>query len=230
MPSAQFDSEKIKGSIISLKELYSGVFALALYEAIRGVAETQNSPADVANAAATPNVLLSLQFQFFLVAFCLTLVPFYHGTIRYFDDSYLCSTSDLHPASFMLDYLFFCASGGLIVWLGAMFGPHFDPDYFMRVYSGLLAMDIVWGLMTHFLTNSLRNVKPWLWLNFAVLFAMAMLWSWGHKSFQSTQVTMFLFIAPARSILDYALNWDMYFPRVKPQPQTIDRPAASRAG
>ena len=43
---AQFDSEKIKGSIRSLKELYSGVFALALYEAIRGVAEAFDSWAE----------------------------------------------------------------------------------------------------------------------------------------------------------------------------------------
>jgi hypothetical protein len=209
---AQFDSEKIKGSIRSLKELYSGVFALALYEAIRGVAET-------------PNVLMSQQFQFFLVAFCATLIPFYHGTMRYFDDSYFSTSSELKPGSFMLDYIFFCTSAGLLVWLGAMFGAAFNPDYFMRVYAGLLAMDIVWGFMTHFLTNSYMRVKYWLWLNFAVLFGIGLIWAWRHP-FQSNQITMFLIIAPTRSILDYALNWNMYFPRVEaPAPAAAPAPA-----
>ena len=203
MSGPQLDSGKIQSSIQSLKELYSGVFALALYEAIRGVAETQD-------------VLQSLQFRFFLFAFCTTLVPFYHGTMLYFDENYIspASTVTLKPVYFMLDYVIFCIVVGLLVWMGALFGRQFNEDHFIRVYAALLAMDIVWAFMTYFHSFSWKKVKHWLWLNFAVLLGVAMLWSWRHP-FQENQLTMFLFVAPVRSILDYALNWDMYFPKVK---------------
>ena len=196
----QYDSEKIKRSIVSLKELYSGVFALALYEAIRGVAET-------------PRVLQSLQFRFFLLAFCATLVPFYHGTMRYFEDGYVSNSAALKPAFFIFDYLMLCTAAGLLVWLGAMFGTEFNPDYFMRVYAALLAVDIVWGFMTHVFTGSYKKVKHWLWLNFAVLVFIGSLWFW-RRPFQGVEIVLFLCIAPARSVLDYVLNWDMYFPIV----------------
>ena len=162
MPGPRYDSEKIKSSIRSLRELYSGVFALALYEAIRGVAEI-------------PDVHSSLQFRFFLAAFCATLVPFYHGTMRYFKDSYLDTTSELKPAYFLLDYLLLCTAAGLLVWLGAMFGTDFNPNYFIRVYAALLAVDIVWGFMTHVFTKSYKKVKYWLWLNLRLLAVLIML-------------------------------------------------------
>ncbi|HEY6251864.1 MAG TPA: hypothetical protein VI685_18045 [Candidatus Angelobacter sp.] len=200
MPDAQLDAGKIRDSIRGLKEFYSGVLALALYEAIRGVAETHD-------------VLRTLQFRFFLLAFCATLIPFYHGLMRYFDDSYLSDAPEPKPASFMFDYLLFCVLGGLLVWMGAIFGTGFDGDYFIRVYAALLAMDVVWGFMTHFLTNNFKKVKYWLWLNFGVLVVIALLWAISHP-FQGYQITVFLIIAPVRSILDYAWNWDMYFPKI----------------
>jgi hypothetical protein len=204
MSAAQYDSAKIRASIQTLKEFYSGVLALALYEAIRGVAETQN-------------VLRSLQFRFFLLAFCTTLVPFYHGIMRYFDDNYLSTGRDApkpKPASFLFDYLLFCMIGGLLVWMGAIFGHDFKEDYFIRVYAGLLAVDIFWGFMTHFLTDSYNRVKAWLWLNFAVLIGIGLLWlSLPSYVFQGYKLAMFLLIAPVRSMLDYKLNWDFYFPK-----------------
>jgi len=212
MPGPKYDSEKIKSSIRSLRELYSGVFALALYEAIRGLAEIRD-------------VHSSLQFRFFLVAFCATLVPFYHGTMRYFEDSYLVTTSELKPAYFLLDFLTLCTAAGSLVWLGAMFGTDFKSDYFIKVYAFLLAVDIFWGFMTHPLTRSYKKVKHWLWLNAITLCAIAGLWYW-RDTFQGHAITIFLLIAPARSILDYVFNWKMYFPTVDvPAPAPVRLPA-----
>jgi hypothetical protein len=215
---AQYDSNKIKSSIRSLRELYSGVFALALYEAIRGVAETDH-------------VLFSLQFRFFLVAFCATLVPFYHGAMRYFEDSYLENTSDLKPAYFLFDFLTLSTAAGSLVWLGAMFGTDFKQDYFIKVYAFLLVVDVLWGFMTQPLTHSLKKVMPWLLLNAITFCAIGSLWYWGDL-IHGRAITIFLLIAPARSILDYVFNWKMYFPRVDasaavptvlPAPQHIDQ-------
>lgn len=219
MPGAQYDSSKIRASILTLKEFYSGVLALALYEAIRGVAET-------------PNVLYSLQFQFFLLAFCTTLVPFYHGIMRYFNDSYLSASHEPKPASFMLDYLLFCIVGGLLVWMGAIFGDKFNADYFIRVYAGLLAVDIFWGFMTHFLTDSYNKVKAWLWLNIAVLIGIGLLWlAPPSYVFREYKIAMFLLIAPVRSILDYKLNWDFYFPKARAEElPRVERAAAGGPG
>jgi hypothetical protein len=228
MPGPKYDSEKIRGSIRSLRELYSGVFALALYEAIRGVAEV-------------PDVHRSLQFRFFLLAFCATLVPFYHGTMRYFEDSYLRNTSELKPAYFLFDFLTLCTAAGSLVWLGAMFGTDFKQDYFIKVYAFLLVVDVFWGFMTHPLTHSLKKVMPWLLLNAITFCAIAGLWYWSDLV-HGRATTIFLLIAPARSILDYAFNWYMYFPRVDvavaaplPARQNIDKsvadkPATNRAG
>lgn len=215
MAETKYDSGKITGSIRTLREFYSGVLALALYEAIRGTAET-------------PNVLYSLQFLFFLLAFCATLVPFYHGIMRYFDDNYLSSTAQPKPASFMLDYLLFCVLGGLLVWMGAFFGQSFNPDHFIRVYALLLIVDVVWGFMTHFLTDSYNRVKAWLWLNFFVLCGIVLIGLAPPTNFfLGYKIAMFLFIAPVRSILDYKLNWDFYFPKAKdePAPKVAGAPA-----
>jgi hypothetical protein len=211
MQAMPYDSHKIRTSILTLKEFYSGVLALALYEAIRGVAEM-------------PNALGTEQFRFFLFAFCTTLVPFYHGIMRYFDDNYLSSSREAQPSSFMLDYLLFCILGGLLVWMGAIFGDKFDPDRFILVYGALLSVDIIWGVLAHFLTNSFNKVKVWLALNVIVVMALCLLWAWSHP-FQGRQITMFLFIAPFRSIGDYWLNWEMYFPKVKEiEPPKVEPP------
>jgi hypothetical protein len=212
-----YDSKKIRTSILSLKEFYSGVLALALYEAIRGVAETDNA-------------LSSLQFRFFLFAFCTTLLPFYHGIMRYFDDNYLSTAREPQPSSFMLDYLLFCVMGGLLVWMGAIFGKTFNPDYFIRIYGALLVTDILWGLLAHFLTNSFNKVKVWLAINLVVVMALCLLWGWSHP-FQGRQITMFLFIAPFRSIGDYWLNWETYFPKLEQEePAKPARSEGAQAG
>lgn len=198
----EYDSKKIRSSILTLTEFYSGVLALALYEAIRGVAETGNA-------------LSSLQFRFFLLAFCATLLPFYHGIMRYFDDNYISPSSQPKPWSFILDYLLLCALGGLLVWLGAVFGAKFDADYFIRIYGALLVIDILWGLVAHLLTHSFKQVRAWLGLNAIVVMVLCLMWSRSHP-FQGRQITVFLFIAPFRSIGDYWLNWkEMYFPKAK---------------
>jgi len=197
----ELDHAKIRNSIQGLKEFYSGIIALALYESIRGVAEI-------------PNVLRTVQFLFFLLAFCTTLAPFYHGLMRYFDDSYLSEGTKPEPASFMVDYFLFCVLGGLLIWLGAMFGTSFNPDYFIRVYAALLFMDIIWAVMSHFLVHTFHRVKKWVVLNFIVLVGLALLWAVSHP-FQGYQITVFLIVAPVRSIVDYGWNWDMYFPRVQ---------------
>ena len=211
-----YDGEKIRSSIVTLKEFYIGVLALALYEAIRGVAETDNA-------------LTSLQFRFFLFAFCTTLLPFYHGIMRYFDDNYVSASREPQPSSFMLDYLLFCVLGGLLVWMGAIFGNKFDADYFIRIYGALLVADILWAILANALTKSFDKVKVWLGLNLIAVGALCFMWARSHP-FQGWQITMFLFIAPFRTIADYWFNWKMYFPDLKQEEGLKSKSAAQAAG
>ena len=128
-PETRYDSKKITDSIKGLKDFYTGMLALALFEAIRGVADA-------------PHERFFPQFWLLLFAFCTTLLPFYHGNVRYFDDNYL----DKTPSSarlFMLDFLLLSVVGALLVWMGAIFGEKFKPDYFIKLYACLLVMDIV---------------------------------------------------------------------------------------
>ena len=72
----------------------------------------------------------------------------------------------------------------------------------------------------------------------AALFAIGILWYWRYP-FQGIAIAIFLIVAPARSILDYALNWDMYFPRedlpvaallpaAAPALQAMDKPGTDK--
>lgn len=214
-PEKIYSKSKIKGSIKGLKDFYTGVLALALFEAIRGVAEA-------------PHELRFPQFWFFIFAFCTTLLPFYHGNVRYFDDNYLEKTPN-SARLFMLDYLLLSIVGALLVWLGALFGKEFNGDYFIGIYACLLVADILWGFIAKLHEESWRNVKRWILLNVGTLAAVGVLWTLSRvcQLYDAHRVFMFLLITLVRSVLDYGLNWDFYFPEEKgPVAPNTDQGAA----
>jgi len=217
-PGKKYNEKKIRKSIKGLKEFYTGVLALALFEAIRGVAEV-------------PREHFFPQFWFFLFAFCATLLPFYHGNMRYFDDNYLDTTPD-SAWLFMLDYLLLSIVAGLLVWMGAIFGNEFNNgDYFIKIYAILLLMDIVWGFVAKFHSDSWDEVKHWLWLNVCTLAAVVLLWGLCQLCplLHEHRIGVFLLITLARSVLDYGLNWDLYFPEEKGPVAPNPEPGAAGA-
>ena len=213
----QYDSKKITDSIKGLKDFYTGMLALALFEAIRGVAEASHEH-------------FFPQFWFFLFAFCTTLLPFYHGNVRYFDDNYL-NKAPNSALLFMLDFLLLSIVGALLVWTGAIFGEKFNGDYFIKLYACLLVMDIVWGFVARLHEESWSNIKRWILLNVGTLAAVGLFWglSRTYQLSNAQRVFIFLFITVVRSILDYWLNWGFYFPEEKEVVAPRTEPGAAGA-
>lgn len=129
---------KQASSVRHLQALYTIVAGLALSDAIGWLFRDGRTD----GTGLWEWVLLLLM----LVAFIVTLIPFFHGALRHFDDVYLIEQQSrpVHRASLAFDFGFLFAESCLLFALA----HHIDrTDIFLEFFVALLVVDIAWGVV-----------------------------------------------------------------------------------
>jgi len=196
-------------SVRCLQELYTVVVGVALALAVSRVVRSQGFPI---NTAALPA----------FVAFIVTLIPFYTGTMRHFERSYLeTEASDSWSGALLTDFLlkFVEACGFLAVAellqrpVAASWGLLF-----------LLTYNTVWGVIVQTALRERGGANEVLWWGLinvltAVLLLSLLLFAGGSIDRVSLSVPLgvgLVLLTIARTALDYATCWFVYFPGPRP--------------
>lgn len=218
---------KQESSVRHLQQLYTIVAGLALSDA---VGELFRSGSGVWQG----NTTLVL-----LVAFVVTLVPFYHGALRHLDDVYLIDVQghQVRRAGLAVDFVFLFVESCLLFAIAHRLA---DPERFFLLFVLLLVVDIGWAVAQHFAAPQSRRVAaelqllfrsprssfvaPMIWAQNTLLFVNLLLTCWsivdpwlGLEKMGSAILVAVL--AVARTINDYRRSWDFYFPAHRAKPE-----------
>lgn len=191
-------NDKMTRSVDTLKELYTVAVGVALVMAVGKLADKD----------ASAPVFGSDSFFLFLVM-AATLIPFYHGAFRHMDDIYIFPEAPKKrpkPGVLLVDYMLLMLEAGLLVWLATSI---LSPAVFTKGFILLLAVDVLWAVVTGLLTPA-KNVFKWGILNFVVAVILSGLCYWpGHTLIPAGCLCA---VAVVRSTLDYWVSRRLYFP------------------
>jgi len=179
------------------------------------------------------------------VSFLFTLIPFFHGALRYLDMSYITQERHVQSYALIFDFCVLFAEAVLffvLAWLS------FNRDAFYTVLSVLLVLDIGWVSLCRFTTNKRpwhrsSDERPysdpagkedpgfakWAVVNTVALAAIVVS-VWSHLwSSEVAKNVILMSIAVARTVYDYLSVWDFYYPPddiPAPRPAPLPRRAA----
>ena len=205
-------AEARKRSVDNLQRLYAFVVGLAVTESLRRVL-----------AGLGPNGQLpDLDKVLMVWSLMLTIVPFYHGSNRYLDYTYVTGERSGARSSLMFDFIMtFCE--GLFFFVLALLT--FDENLFYFVLAGLLVFDAFWASTTNLAApranwreSSIPNVNRWAIMNLACAIVLAVVvWSgnlvgqgWSAVISKSILLSATVMV---RTVLDYKLLWSFYYPK-----------------
>lgn len=171
-----------------------------------------------------------------MAALVVTLVPFFHGALRHVHDTF---EEEFPPPTRVAALL--VAFGLLFVqafFFYALARAALEPPRFAGMLAALLAVDIVYGLLTG--TNALKPFLPgmgdavrglfrflrrpkgrrhhpeltWVYNNVVFLVPLGIVWRMAHgDSLEGAALpASILGLALTRTVADYWLNWAFYFP------------------
>jgi hypothetical protein len=150
-----------------------------------------------------------------LVALVMTLIPFYHGTLRYLDDAYVFSDTNRKEAvllEFVVRFLESCLFFGLAAAIG-------NPVVFGWFFVALLVTNIVWTRLTQLFCVKRAAPSPsfdWRAVNFVTVTAaivfLSVLGTGSHAGGGSHPFVVggILMLALARTAADYHTSWRFY--------------------
>jgi len=191
-------SERVKRSVRMLTDLYSIVVGMALVTAIGNMF--------VRSAVGESSIQWERLIWF--SAFFITMLPFYHGALRYLDETYaLCETAP-KKLFLVIDYLLLMSEACLIVVLALAIS---NPTTFVTIFFVLLLVDIIWAIASYFATDA-GNKTTTLWL--VINFVAAVIWLILRFTPTLKDISPYDFVGLAwlRSIVDYALCWKVFIP------------------
>jgi hypothetical protein len=201
-----------------LKELYTVVVGLAIALPFEHLVREQSARSPLPERSA---LLL-------FCAFLITLVPFYHGSMRHLDNIYVEEKRPpLRSGALLAEFFLLVVQASLLFGLSATLD---HPELYARVLVALLVVDASWIVVGRlFFFAKTRNVAEECRLllssheeNLSVdrfwvasdLVTLAVLGSYLLRvGDHSSEIVGFLvFVSVARTIADYCFNWDYYFP------------------
>lgn len=170
-----------------------------------------------------------------LAAFVVTLISFYHGAMRHLDDVYLISASahEVRRAGLAVDFAFLFAESCVLFTMAHRLG---DPPRFFLFLVLLLVVDVAWVIggyvaapPSHRLTMESQLLfrlprgqffAPLTWARNNLLFIALALGAWLlHRRWSGLDeapiAVLLTLFALARTVNDYRLSWDFYFPSLR---------------
>ena len=187
-------------SVESLQRLYSSAAALALATAVSRIVIVQAGSSDI-----TINTVSLL----WAAPFFATLLPFYHGALRHLDDTYIATPTFPNPPVLLFDFLLLFLEAGLLIWLAFALS---DPAQFSRAYVLVLFADIAWGVLILLADRTaFGRIKYWLYINVGTLLLIGFVRY--TSALDRARPNYLILVAILRTVLDYRLNWNVFFPR-----------------
>lgn len=189
--------------IAFFRTAFAALFALALAESFKQFV------ADKANQAT--DAILHWERLMPLLSFVLLIFPFYQGTIRYFVVTYgdVRALPPHYAFAIMADSFAFMVEAALFFIMSRALAPAQWETYYGSVLA-LLWVDSVWGLLASAFHQT--PIEWWIYLNLgfgAVVFLMLS----QHGRLTNQQATTFgVLWVLLRTMLDYGLTWNFYFP------------------
>jgi hypothetical protein len=179
------------------------VFALALGEAFKQfVAEKATQPREkVVDWGRLPALL----------SFVVLIFPFYQGMSRYFFATYADVSTLPKPYSLylMFDGVAFLAESALFFVMSRALSEDRWRSYYGAVLV-LLVVDSIWGAVSWYSHGGPTTVWIILNLSFAVVLLLILLLTPRQRSWVGAMAG--LIAVSIRTMLDYALTWQLYFP------------------
>jgi hypothetical protein len=183
-------------SVDHLQGLYGVVVAIALGLAVDRIIPPAGHP---------------IQYRHLLlgVALLVTLIPFYHGALRHLDEQYAQGRTPDRAGSVLVDFFVLFLEGCAFLALAVSVAR---PHVFAKAFLLLLALDIVWALLTNFILTKdgkLRAQMSWLYINVVTVAVLLIFLSTDHDT---TRVLWYaiLTVAVVRSAVDFMLTWRFY--------------------
>jgi len=200
-------------SVRNLEHLYTTVVALALSLAIYNLIDVTRRP-----------IPLKVELVPFFLALLITLIPFYHGALRHLDITYVeKGGKNVRKGALLIDFLALFIESCLFVVLSALL-PR--PISFAWVLVALLAFDTAWGVMAHLGFSKEEKPKPeltWALINFVsvIVISIYLIVLGFVPSIEIEYVSNLKLSAGivgfslSRTVVDYILCWDTYYPSAK---------------
>jgi uncharacterized membrane protein len=199
-------SEARTNSVKQLCELYNVLIGIALSLSIYHVVDITNPE----NFKGWPTVLN-------FIAFCLLIIPFYHGAVRHLYSTYVEGgpKSDIKSFALFFDYVILFAEGGIFVFMALMTGK---VEFYTDGVIALLVIDIIWGLLANLAFSGSDSERPeinWAMINGVTVFFIVLIchiwlsgiYSWGIRVAAALTAIIIL-----RTAADYTRAWKFYFP------------------
>jgi hypothetical protein len=195
-------------SVRNLENLYTVVVGLALSVAIYQFVGI--------NRGVSP---IRFELAPFLVAFILTLLPFYHGALRHLDVTYIeHSGRQVRSGALLADFSILFIEGCLLLALAFLISV---PQHFAWGLVMLLSINVIWGFIAHL--GFSQEMKPkaesrWALINLftvgtlVIYFFAIDIFPPKVGVIELSFSVFILVVSFVRTVLDYMFCWEFYYP------------------
>lgn len=192
--------KRIERSVDSIQNIYAVVIALAISQAIQTFLKEPSGPAVLSLEMVSPGLPA-------FVAFLVTLVPFWHGMNRHVDRCYLEKTSNVVQGALLFDFVVFFVEASCLFAAGWSLRSGIDTFKYLAV---LLCIDMLWGFISHQIhyRGEKSMVIRWSVINLVAMAIAILIVAFPFEG----KPGVLMVVAILRSIADYAICWDFYFP------------------
>jgi hypothetical protein len=190
----------IERSVDSIEKIYAVVIALAISQAIQSLLKDSSGAADL-NLDRLSSGLPAF------VAFLVTLVPFWHGMNRHLDRCYLEKTSEVVQGALLLDFGVFFVEASFLFAAGWSLRSGIES---FKCLGLLLGVDMLWGFISHQIhfPGKKSHVVRWSAINVVAVVLAILIVAYPFQP----KTWVLMVVAVLRSVMDYWLCWDFYFP------------------
>ena len=195
-------------AVTLLRQMFVIVFALALTEGLKQFVAEQPKQANDPGS----DELIHWKRLPGLLAFVFLIVPFFQGTVRYFYLTYESRPSfanydkylAVDATAFLIEAAFFFAMSRAIT-------PARWRSLYMCIIC-LLVVDSCWGLIEY--QHGALPTLNWVYLNIVVGIILGfLLWLFGTDEHRRmSPVNLCAAVVICRTVVDYWLEWTLYFP------------------
>lgn len=188
----------VERSVDSLQRIYAFVVALAVARSVEAAFVLDG------DLVWAPDRLPAL------IAFVVTVVPFFHGMNRHLDRCYV-ERHDPHVQGALLaDFAVFFLEAAMFFALATSIRSGLDG---FLILAAILALDTVWGMISHWIhyRDDASSSRAWAAVNAVFAVAIVLVYFWDGYA-DAAKPWILALLAVARTVVDYKVSWAFYFP------------------
>lgn len=192
----------VQETIKNFSYLYSVVVALSLTTAVRNVISTSQGVKSPFNLTLFDVITFS--------TFLAVTIPFYHGALMFLVRNYRRGFKTKKKGELLIDFVALLAEAIVIL---ALAESMLDLVNFIGWLFPLMIVDLIWVIFVYFKSKTRESDAPlsWAGLDLAMIIFLYLIGNFA-VAYTETCFIVLLMASLVRSILDYKLNYEYYFP------------------